>query len=173
MVQLKTFSLTPSLKIFIPRSTRRVVSIIFSVRSLIIERMTQLCRKTSRGSSTGLVALGARRRRAGIVWSNGIPLKDLKQTHPVEVAEYATANKISEEPAFAWWVCDVLQKRNHIISKVASRYWKTTHKFGIEVPKSVKHALEIDKRNGNRFWKNGHQERDEQDSGHGNFRTLG
>ena len=91
-----------------------------------------------------------------VEWAEGstdwIPLKDLKATHPVEVAEYARANKISEEPAFAWWVGDVLKKRNHIISKVASRYWKTSHKFGIEIPKSVKHALDIDKRNGNRFW---------------------
>jgi hypothetical protein len=91
-----------------------------------------------------------------VEWAEGssdwIPLKDLKETHPVEVAEYARANKISDEPAFVWWVGDVLRKRNHIISKVASRYWKTTHKFGIEIPKSVKHALEIDKRNGNRFW---------------------
>jgi len=27
-----------------------------------------------------------------------------------------------------------------------------THKFGIEVPTTVKHALEIDRKNGNRFW---------------------
>jgi hypothetical protein len=30
-------------------------------------------------------------------------LKDLKETNPVEVAEDALANKILEEPAFAWW----------------------------------------------------------------------
>jgi hypothetical protein len=31
-------------------------------------------------------------------------LKDLKESNPVEVAEYAVANKIDDEPAFAWWV---------------------------------------------------------------------
>ena len=91
-----------------------------------------------------------------VEWAEGtsdwIPLKDLKETHPIEVAEYARANKISHEPAFVWWVGDVMRKRNSIVSKVASRYWKTTHKFGIEIPKSVKHALQIDKDNGNRFW---------------------
>ncbi len=31
-------------------------------------------------------------------------------------------------------------------------YLKRTHKFGIEVPKTIKKALELDKRNGNTFW---------------------
>lgn len=43
-----------------------------------------------------------------VEWRNGetswIPLKDIKVTNPVEVAEYAIANKIQDEPAFAWWV---------------------------------------------------------------------
>ncbi len=31
-------------------------------------------------------------------------------------------------------------------------YLKQTHKFGIELPKTVKEALELDKKNGNTFW---------------------
>jgi hypothetical protein len=31
-------------------------------------------------------------------------------------------------------------------------FLKKTHKFGIEVPKTVKDVLEIDRRNGNTFW---------------------
>ena len=64
----------------------------------------------------------------------------MKDSNPVELAEYAVANKISEEPAFAWWVCDVLRRRDRIIKKVKSRYWSRTHKFGIELPKSVGEA---------------------------------
>jgi hypothetical protein len=64
-------------------------------------------------------------------------LKDLKKCNPVEVAEYAIANRIVDEPAFKWWVPHVIQRRNHIISKVKSRYWTTTHKFGICLPKNV------------------------------------
>jgi hypothetical protein len=30
------------------------------------------------------------------------PLKDLKESIPLQVVEYAGANKIVEEPAFAW-----------------------------------------------------------------------
>jgi hypothetical protein len=33
-----------------------------------------------------------------------IALKDLKESNPVKVAEYTVANKIDDEPAFAWWV---------------------------------------------------------------------
>jgi hypothetical protein len=63
-----------------------------------------------------------------VEWKEGgsdwIPLKDLKESYPVEVAEYAKANKIGEEPAFAWWVNDVLRRQNRIIAKIKSRYWK-------------------------------------------------
>jgi hypothetical protein len=30
------------------------------------------------------------------------PLKELKASNPVEVAEYAVANRLLEEPAFSW-----------------------------------------------------------------------
>ena len=50
-----------------------------------------------------------------------MPLKDLKDTNPIELAEYAVANKIAEEPAFSWWVSFCLNKRNRIINKVKSK----------------------------------------------------
>ncbi|GAX09610.1 hypothetical protein FisN_38Lu038 [Fistulifera solaris] len=87
-----------------------------------------------------------------VEWMEGhadwVPLKDLKEAYPVQVAEYAKANGIDDEPAFAWWVKDVLRQRNSVIAKVKSRYWKTTHKFGIRIPKTVKEALQIDKETG-------------------------
>jgi hypothetical protein len=82
-----------------------------------------------------------------------IPLKDLKESNPVETAEYAVANQISDEPAFAWWVRKVLRRRDRIIKKVKSRYWKRTHKFGIEMPKSVAEALKVDRDTGTDFWR--------------------
>jgi hypothetical protein len=82
-------------------------------------------------------------------WTN---LKDLKESNPVEIAEYAVANKLVEEPAFKWWVANVLRRRNRIISKLKSRYWKTTHKFGIRVPKSADEAYKIDLETGTDFW---------------------
>ena len=85
--------------------------------------------------------------------SNWIPLKDLKESNPIEVAEYATAHKIVEEPAFAWWAKEVLRKRRRILSKLGkSKYWRTTEKFGIKVPKTVDEAMRLDKENGNTLW---------------------
>jgi hypothetical protein len=74
-----------------------------------------------------------------------IALRDLKESMPVQVTEYAMANKLTEQPAFAWWVRDVLCRQDRIISKVKSHYWKQIHKYGVELPKLVKRALEIDK----------------------------
>ncbi len=62
---------------------------------------------------------------------------------------------LDHEPAFNWWVPHVLKKRNQIISLVCrwtTRYLKRTHKFGIEIPKTVKEALALDRKNGNTLW---------------------
>ena len=92
-----------------------------------------------------------------IEWRDGstdwISLKDIKQSYPVEAAVYARDNQIDEEPAFAWWVPYTLKKKNRILSKLKSKYWQRTHKYGIELPKSVKEAYAIDKRNKNTLWR--------------------
>ncbi len=89
-------------------------------------------------------------------WNDGsrqwIDLKILKESNPVQVAEYATARGITEHPAFAWWVPYVLRKHDVIVSAVNSRVRKCSHKYGIEVPRSVKESLDFDHRNGNTFW---------------------
>ena len=91
-----------------------------------------------------------------VEWANSsrqwIDLKLLKESNPVQVAEYVTARNIADEPAFAWWVPYVLRKRDVIISAVNSRVRRTSHKYGIEVPTSVKHAIEIDRKNKHTFW---------------------
>ena len=91
-----------------------------------------------------------------VQWKDGseswMPLQLLKQSNPVEVAEFARAHNIDDEPAFSWWVPFTLKQRDRIISAVNSRVRKSTHKYGIEVPTSVEHAREIDLKNGNTLW---------------------
>ena len=82
-----------------------------------------------------------------------LPLCDMKRSNPIEVAEYAVANKLAELPAFSWWVRTTLRKRDRFIKKVKTRYFKRTHKFGIALPKTVREALELDRRNGNHMWR--------------------
>ena len=77
----------------------------------------------------------------------------MKESHPVEVAEYARARGIDKEPAFEWWVPHTLKKRQVILSALKKRIRKTTHKYGIEIPTSVEHAFELDRKNGNNLWK--------------------
>jgi len=92
-----------------------------------------------------------------VEWKDGssswVKLKDLKESNPVEVAEYAVTNRLVEEPAFKWWVHHVLKKRNRIIAKMKSKYWRVTHKFGIKLPHSVEEALRIDAETGTDFWR--------------------
>jgi hypothetical protein len=92
-----------------------------------------------------------------VKWTNEseswIPLNDLKESHSIETAEFAKARSIADEPAFAWWVPCTLRKRDIILSKIKARNRQTTHKYGIEIPTSLTHAEEIDRRNSNTFWR--------------------
>ena len=89
-------------------------------------------------------------------WKDGstdwVDMKHVKDSNPIELAEYAVANRIQEEPAFKWWVAETLRMRNRIIGKVKSRYWKTSHKYGVRLPHSVQEALQLDKESGTDFW---------------------
>ena len=76
----------------------------------------------------------------------------MKESNPIEVVEYAVSQNIQDEPAFKWWVPWTLRKRDRIISAVNSRVTKTRHKYGVEVPRSIKEAIALDERNGNTLW---------------------
>lgn len=84
--------------------------------------------------------------------TNWVAIKDLKESYPLQLAEYVTNNKLEKEEAFSWWLPYVLKKRKSIIAKLKSKYWQRTHKYGIRVPKSVDEALQIDKEERNTFW---------------------
>ena len=91
-----------------------------------------------------------------VLWKDGsetwVPLRDMKEVHPIEVAEYAKSRRINKEPAFAWWLPYNLCKRDIIISEINTQIQKTTHKYGIEIPRNVRHARKLDQSNGNDFW---------------------
>ena len=97
-----------------------------------------------------------------VEWKDGTtswePLALLKESNPVQVAEYVKAQGLMNEPVFRWWVPFTLKKRDSIISAVNQRYWKRTHKYGIRIPKSVAEAVEIDRENGDDRWARSIQE---------------
>ena len=88
-----------------------------------------------------------------IDWKDGskqwIPLLVTKESNSIKFAEFATAHGISGEPSFAWWVTYTLQKRGKIISAVNSQVKRTTHKYAVAVPRSVKEAYALDTKNYN------------------------
>ena len=130
----------------------------------IIDHRTDGSELKEHGAFTRLNNGGRRRRETTkgweilIQWKDGSSswekLKDVKESYPVQLAEYAIQRKISHAPAFAWWISHVIKKRNRIISKIKSKYWTRTHKFGIRIPKSVDEARELDRINGNTLWWN-------------------
>lgn len=106
---------------------------------------------------------GQRRRRRStrgwellVSWKDGsetwVRLADMKESYPVDVAEFAVSRDIADEPAFAWWVPHTLKKRKAILAVVKGRMTRKTHKYGIEVPISIAHARKLDARNGNTMW---------------------
>ena len=91
-----------------------------------------------------------------IQWKDGsstwTQVKDINEYFPVELAECAVLNQITDEPKLAWWIKKVPKKRDRIISKTARKYWQKTHKYGLCIPHTVKEAIETDKKNGDTLW---------------------
>ena len=82
----------------------------------------------------------------------------MKESHSSQVSEYSFAQGIRYEPAFNWWVTNVLKKLEAIISAIkgtVSQVVKKNIKFGIQVPQTVKMVLRVDKNNGNHLWRDG------------------
>ena len=70
----------------------------------------------------------------------------------MQTAELAVAQEIDHEPAFNWWVQHALKKRDRIIVSIRkwqTQYLKRSHKFGIELPKTVEEAYALDAKSGN------------------------
>ena len=75
-------------------------------------------------------------------------LKYVKEDSPIKLSEYAVVNKIDDDLDFAWWVHYVFKKQYRIISKAKTKYWRTTHEYGIRIPKTEAEALELDRQAG-------------------------
>jgi hypothetical protein len=91
-----------------------------------------------------------------IRWTDGSTsweaLKDMKVMYPTQVADFAVARKITDLPAFWWWVPQALKQRESIINAIKTRFKKKTHKYGIQVPQNIEEAYLIDKEMGTDYW---------------------
>ena len=61
-----------------------------------------------------------------VLWHDGstswVPLKDMKVSNPVEVAEYAVVNQIADELAFMWWAREVLRRCAKIVQSLVCEH---------------------------------------------------
>ena len=95
-----------------------------------------------------------------VLWENGEtsiePLSLIASDDPVSCAIYARKNKLTNLPG--WRRLKGLAKTQaklfRLINQVKFRNFgsKPKFKYGFEIPKNYKHAIEIDKRNGNTRW---------------------
>jgi hypothetical protein len=69
-----------------------------------------------------------------VEWRDGrtawIELKTMKESNAFEVAEYSLANQISHEPAFDWWVHDVIRCKKCLIKLSQTRFLRPQYKYG-------------------------------------------
>ena len=90
-----------------------------------------------------------------VLWKDGneewIPSVELQTSHPIEVAEYIRAQALDGESPFYRWVHSVLRQRKASVSKIKARA-QITHKYGVEIPRTVKQAFIFDRVNGNTVW---------------------
>ena len=91
-----------------------------------------------------------------VEWKNGsstwVPLRIVKDSNPIEMAEYAVSRGINVEPAFAWWANYTLKKRDRIIKQVTHRSIRKAMKYGVKIPATVEEAEKFDRENGNSIW---------------------
>lgn len=73
----------------------------------------------------------------------------LKKSNRVKVSDYVKACNLVVELSFAWWVSYTLCWRERIIASIKSWILKKTHKYGIEIPRDLSHAHELDQTNEN------------------------
>ena len=68
------------------------------------------------------------------------------------VAEYAEERNLLDKKGFKW--CKgYLQKHQSGNSNLTKKKQRPQYQYGVELPSSVKHALQLDEQNGNQLWK--------------------
>ena len=115
-------------------------------RNYIITKSEQ---KRERKSTTGWRIL--------LRWNDGgeqwVTLRRMKETYPVQIAQYAASRGLLYKSAFYWWAPYALKKRDTVISLIRTIANKATHKYGIQLPRSISEAVFIDRENKDGLWR--------------------
>jgi GH15 family glucan-1,4-alpha-glucosidase len=105
-------------------------------------------------------------RRICVSWKDGTSswhtLAEIKNSYPLQLAEYAIQHQLDKEAAFIWWIKPTVKHKKTFIKAAKRRFTKRSHKFGIKVPQTVEEALQKDKETKTTFWRDAIQKRDEE-----------
>ena len=86
-----------------------------------------------------------------------VDLDDLRIDHPLQCIAYASKNNLMKRKGFQEWIDSYLNADTDLTMMVHN-YWISTithqFKYGIEIPCSAKHALELDQKYGHTYWLN-------------------
>lgn len=80
--------------------------------------------------------------------SNRLALKDLTESYCLELVDYAVVHSTK---LFCLVDSLCIEEEVHL-SKLKTKYWQRTDKYGIRIPKSAKGAIEIDQENHETHW---------------------
>jgi len=92
-------------------------------------------------------------------WKQGnysrISLRNLRLHDPIACVIYALKKKLLDTIEWTWvndYIADTKSYHKMVIALKARANFGTKYKFGVEVPRSIRHAMELDKKNGNKLW---------------------
>ena len=95
-----------------------------------------------------------------VLWKQGnstwISLKSLRLHDPYACVLFATEKKLVNSPEWEWvkdFIDDTACYTRMLHAMKTTKSFGPKYKFGVQVPRSVKHALDLDKKNGNNLWK--------------------
>ncbi len=95
--------------------------------------------------------------RICVAWKDGTSswhtLAEIKNSYPLQLAEYAIQHQLDKEAAFIWWIKPTVKHKKNFIKAAKRRFTKRSHKFGIKVPQTTEEALQIDKETKTTFWR--------------------
>jgi len=116
-----------------------------------------------------------------VLWYNGesswLRQDTLRQDHPYELVQYALRKQLVNKSDWKWIITFLQDDTNFTKTYDPRRIYNLNvnaprYKFGIEVPRSVKHALMLDQQNGNNEWQNAINKEMKQIQEYQTFRVL-
>ena len=95
-----------------------------------------------------------------ILWDTGEstwePLSAMRQQDPITVVEYVYEHNLQDKLGWRWakkYRRGITKYVNAVLRANSATKKRPTYKFGIRVPDNVAHALQLDKENGNTYWR--------------------